>query len=348
MFKIFRSFDIFMKLMFLKFYDGEGGGGGDGSGDGNGTGNGDGDGNGSGDPGGGDGKSDGDTWQSTLPEDVQGWNEVKEAKDPEAFWNLLTNMRGMVGNSIRIPGEDASDEARTAFHKKLTDKVPGLMKSPDKTSEEDMKALYTSLGLPAKPEDYKYDLGEKNKDGKLDTSLIETFRAIAHRNGLSEKQFDNIVNGITDVNIAKAATTLGMVKANQDALKETWGAAHAQNTEMVGVFAEKTNAPPSIQAAVKDGIMDQASMEWIHSMAVALGPEGSGIAMDKTTAPGVLTPTEAKAQISEIMNNSKHDYWNTASLGHKDARTKMRTLRLAEVGETDKGSKEVAKRASVV
>ena len=342
MFSIFRAFNIFQRLMFLKFHDGdENGGGGDGKGTGGDGNSGDGDGSG----GGGDGDGGGDkTWQDALPEDVREWNETKEAKDPEAFWKVMGNMKSRLGNSVRIPSKEASDADRETFHKKIMEKVPGLMKSVDKNDPKAMAALYKTLGAPEKADDYKYDLGEKNKDSKLDLSLIEVFRPLAQANGISQKQFNNIVNGIVDANLEKSATTAGMLKANSDSLKEEWGGAYKQNVDLVTVFADKTEAPDMIKKAIKDGVMDQGSMMWLQKMAAALGPEGAGIVMDKTLAPGVLSPAEAQLQISEIRNNSDHAYHKPTDIGHKAAKEKMRNLYKMSFPE----GKEAIKRASVV
>lgn len=331
---MFKFFEILYRFMFIQFFAGEGGGDDDNPPDGDPP----------GDPPGGDNPPDGDAWKSTLPEDVQKWDEVKNSKDGGGFWDQMTNMKSRMGNSIRIPGEDASDEDRTAFHKKLSDKVPGLMKAPNKESDEDMAAHYASLGAPEKADEYKLDIGEKNKDKKLDLSLVDAFRPVAQANGLTQKQFHNIVNAIVDVNVEKAATAQGMLKANRDSLKEEWGGAYKQNSEMVTNFAEKTNAPDMIKKAIKDGLMDQGSMEWIHKMAVAVGPEGSGITMDETTVQGVLSPSEALERISEIRNNGKHPYHVTADVGHKAARDKMG--KLYKMAYPDKT--EQTKRSSVI
>lgn len=342
MFSIFRAFNIFQRLMFLKFHDGdEDGGGGDGKGDG-GTGDSD---DGDGDGGDGDGGGGGDNvWQETLPKDVQGWNETKEAKDPEAFWKVMGNMKSRLGNSVRIPSKEASEADIETFHKKIMDKVPGLMKSIDKNDPKAMAALYKTLGAPEKADDYKYDLGEKNKDNKLDLSLIEVFRPLAAANNISQAQFNNIVNGIVDANVEKAATAAGMLKANSDSLKEEWGGAYKQNVDLVTVFADKTEAPDMIKKAIEDGVMDQGSMMWLQKMAAALGPEGAGIVMDKTLSPGVLSPSEAQLQISEMRNNVDHPYHKSSDPGYLAAKTKMRSL--YKMAYPD--GKEAVKRSSVV
>ena len=88
MFKIFRAFNIFQKLMFLKFYDDDSGGGG------------------------GEEKPSGEEekpWHSTLPEDVQDWNETKEAKDH--LLTAITTHSVISWAHINLLGEyDFSDE----------------------------------------------------------------------------------------------------------------------------------------------------------------------------------------------------------------------------------------------
>jgi hypothetical protein len=69
------------------------------------------------------GGSENTDWKTSLPEPVQGWDEVKNSDTPDKFWDQVTNMRSHLGQSIRIPGQDAGDDDWKAFNEKMIAKV---------------------------------------------------------------------------------------------------------------------------------------------------------------------------------------------------------------------------------
>ena len=59
-------------------------------------------------------------WKAELPEEIRDSPMVKEAPDLATLAKQAIDYQRMSGNSIRIPGEDASDEAITDFRGKLS------------------------------------------------------------------------------------------------------------------------------------------------------------------------------------------------------------------------------------
>ena len=55
---------------------------------------------------------------------------LTESADFDSFLKQAVDYQAMQGSSIRIPGENASEEDRQAFYAKLTAQVPGLMAVP--------------------------------------------------------------------------------------------------------------------------------------------------------------------------------------------------------------------------
>ena len=106
-----------------------------------------------------------DSWKGTLPDSVKDWNEVKEAKSADSFWEQMQNMRSFMGQSIRVPGEDASKDDKAAFNTKLMEKVPSLMQKPDFDNDEVMQAFYSQMGRPEEAE--VYDLKTHKAFGRV-------------------------------------------------------------------------------------------------------------------------------------------------------------------------------------
>ena len=73
------------------------------------------------------------------------------------------------------------------------DKIP----VPNKFStEDDWKAVFSKLGAPENPDDYKYSF----KDGEVDQELVSSFNQEAHRLGLLPQQAESLIKYYNDMN----------------------------------------------------------------------------------------------------------------------------------------------------
>jgi hypothetical protein len=288
--------------------DDSGGGGGDDPGD---SGGGGGD-----DPG-------GESWMDSLPEDVRGWDEVKNSDSPEKFWGQVANMRKFLGQSIRIPSEDAGTEDWQKFYGKLTAKVPGLMPKPNTDDEAAYEGIFKALGFPEAPEGYKPP--EFEQEG-LDMAPVESFRKVAHKHKLTQAQFEGIVKDMTATNLESVEAQKAAVKENQKKLYEAWGAKFDTNMRLIQGVVQKTDAPPKLVEAIVDGRVDYETGLWLEKMGRALGGEKVILGNDRDPSNNIMTPAEAKERISEIMNNTGHAYWVAHDPGHKAAVKRMLEL----------------------
>ena len=87
-------------------------------------------------------------WQQAIPEFARNWGEVTQASDMDALFNRFGEQRSHLGNAIKIPSEDAGEDAMTEFREKLMNKVPSLMETPDLEKEETINALLKKMGRP--------------------------------------------------------------------------------------------------------------------------------------------------------------------------------------------------------
>ena len=67
----------------------------------------------------------GESWLSSLPEELRSNPTLQDTKSVEALAKRFVDTKSALGASIRIPGEDASDEVRQEFYSKLNSSVPG-------------------------------------------------------------------------------------------------------------------------------------------------------------------------------------------------------------------------------
>lgn len=267
-------------------------------------------------------------WAKTLPPEVQTWDEVKNSDSPEKFWQQMTNHREFLGQSIRVPSAEAGAEDRQAFYKKLQERVPELIVKPSPDDEAGINALYNMLGRPEKPEEYPIPKVEppQGTNITLNNEPIEAFRGIAHKYGLTKKQFEGIVTEMSKGNIEQAVVIQQQRDADLQSLRTEWGAAFDQRLNQVKELSKKTGAPPVFQDALSKMLVDANTLKWLHSVAESLqGREPkSGSDMNNTN---VLTPVEAQAQIDEMYNNKDHPWWTPSHPSHKAAVQRMLELR---------------------
>ena len=279
-------------------------------------------------------------WNEGLPTDVQGWDEVKNSDTPEKFWDQMTNMRSHIGQSVRIPSSDAGDEDVAAFHAKLQEKVPGLMKTPNFDNEETMTELYGKMGRPTAAKDYVVPEFKDSKEQAipgLDLTLADNLKESAFKAGVSQKKFTEMITALVQPTILKYEETVAAAQASKKELADEWGTAYDRNSKIVGTFLTLTDAPESLVTAMKDGAIGKSAMTWFHKMATQSMAKGSDFQND-VSDKSVMTPDEATLKISEIRKNKDHPYNNKQDPGNKAAKAYVRELYLLKNPTTGKNA----------
>jgi hypothetical protein len=232
-----------------------------------------------------------------------------------------------MGNSIRIPGEDAGDEDRQNFINKIMEKAPNLMVRPDLNDQEQADEFYKMLGRPDDSEGYVYE-------GEEQPANLKAFAEIAFNNGLNQKQFNSMVKSIVDSESAIVEASSEEQKEALRNLHAEWGMAYDTNVRAVQNYLEMTEAPEVLVEMIKEGEMSPGEMKWIFGMA-SQNKAAMELAKQPASTVTIMTPEEALNQISEIMNNSAHPYWNPSDPGNARAIKRMVELQqLANPGAT--------------
>lgn len=271
---------------------------------------------------GGDGAN--DNWRDMLPDEIKDWNEVKEAKDADSFWNQMQNMRSFMGQSIRIPGEDASKEDKAAFNTRLQEKVPTLMPRPDEDNDEVMQAFYNQMGRPAEAKAYKVPELTAPDGIVLQEGLPESFKPIAYRHGLNQKQYEGVVKDYTNSTVEQAQAQLAEHQAGMKALNDEWGMKYDPNIEKAEAIRSKyfKDVIPNLNLAGADTI------KAFTRIADRFGQEGAQelIESTRTEHSNAVAPAEAQERLTEILSNSDHAYWDAHDPAHKQAVDKVLQL----------------------
>lgn len=246
----------------------------------------------------------------------EGWSKTLNL--PESLEAKFKTIEGLGGSY-------ASLEQRLRADNKV--QIPN-----EHSSEEDWNAFYEKVGRPNKAEEYDLGLPEDIAGVGLDEEAINEVRAIAHKEGLTQKQIGSLGEWYGKSIQAAIEKVNGDNQRVHDeaisALKKEWGsdydakvASAEKGAAALGLTAEELKANPAISnnpAFIK--AMAKAAEMVSEKPATALRQAGEKI--------GINTPEEAKAKIAEIRADKNHPYNNPAAprASREQATSQMQTL----------------------
>ena len=147
-----------------------------------------------------------------------------------------------------------------------------MLEIPDADAPDDVKAQFrTKLGVPAKPEDYKFKAPELPKELNLkwDPKLEDGFRKKAHEIGLNDSQFNELMTLDTNSKIASIQARNAAQKAFQDA--------YAKQTEtyLSAIDSEWGQKAPENKTKAMETMTKVAGPDGMKLMEEARFPDGT-------------------------------------------------------------------------
>lgn len=269
--------------------------------------------------------TDSSNWIDNLPDDIK--NDATlvnfKGKDVTEVVKSYVSAQRLLGSSIRIPGPDASVEAKAEFMKKV-ESVPGITRLPDEKDSESVKAFYSKLGRPSTAEGYKFTVPEGIK---LDDDATNVFKSVAYNAGLTNKQAEALV--MFDVQRNQELIKAIDAGRNQSevALKKEWGTEYDTRIDLAkGLLTHFENKFPDAAKELKTTAVGNNPIVLMALAELSKVYKESNIIKGESTAGG-LTPEEAKARIQEIRANKAHPFnSNRNDKTHQDAVKEMNTL----------------------
>jgi hypothetical protein len=258
-------------------------------------------------------------WFEQLPEQLKEAPFFKPSEDGTVreLDQVVADINGAaqhLGNSIRIPGPDATDETLAEFRLKAAEKIPGLMVTPNPDDEEAMASVLQTLGRPSEADGYTLPEGTE-----IDGTALGNLKTRAHAYGLTNKQFQSMVADIlTDQSSATEARQEAL-EADLDTLRQEWGESLPTRLNRVAGLLEKSGAPEYLMEALKAKTLPSADLKWLYAMSEALGAEGKQMSMQESEGDNI-DPGEALAQLSEIEANPA--LWDPAHPDHERLKKK--------------------------
>lgn len=260
-------------------------------------------------------------WKSQVSEEYR--ESVNDFKDLDGLVKSYNSAQSMLGNSIRIPGEDASEEARAEFYEKLS-QVPGVARLPDMDNPEAVNQFYQSLGRPETAEGYKFELPE---GVELDGEALGNFRDLAHSIGLTNEQANKLAEFEASRYQAYEQNLSDSRVEAENTLKQEWGNDYESRLtgakEVINMYKDKY--PEAIQDLVQGPAGNNPAFLNMLSELYGSLKESGTITPQQGVNYGV-TPEEAKEKINEIYENTAHPYHNDNDPNHRQAVEKMAKL----------------------
>ncbi len=247
-----------------------------------------------------------DSFHSQLPEDLRNDSSLQDFKSLDDLAKSYVNATRMIGNSVRIPSEEAGQEAWQDFYGKLSD-VPGVVHVPvgaDSNSGELMK-VFDKLGRPESPDGYSIEMDPSIQP--MVQEEVSQFTQVAHEAGLTKQQAAKLA----EWRLGAAEQHLeGMANARKQAessLQQKWGQDY--DNRMAGAKAAArhyANEYGDSFAQLLDGPAGNhpALIEILSTLGENM--RESGTVESSSTPNGYgITPQEAAEKIADFRSNAE-------------------------------------------
>ena len=280
--------------------------------------------------------------QSEQPKDVaqqpETTSEVKETVLAEATTEQKEAEPKVVNFKELIPEKYKEEKALQNFTS-IDDFVKSYLSAqrlvgankvaiPNKmATDEDWEEVYSKLGRPAKPEDYKYSFSEE----EINQDQLKNFNETAHRIGLLPKQAERIIKFYNEMNTQAEVDNQKMFEVKQTEamadLKKEFGPTYTKRLDQAKKLAVETLGNDMLNNTIlKDGSRLGDSVEVIKAFSM-LADKLSEDEIIKGEGTGYQTASEIEKEISELTEDGS-PYWNKTHPNH--AKTVDRVFKLRE------------------
>jgi len=254
-----------------------------------------------------------------IEEEVKIKLQQNGIKDLSGLVKNWQDAQSHIGNSIRVPSDDAGEEDRRKFYEKLQKHAPNLIPAPDPDKPETLEQVLKALG---KPDDKSgYELPE-NADFTPSDDFVAELQELAADSSLTKSQFEKLASKLVEKEVQRSESISAAQQAEIDKLKKDWGSAYDDRLNKAAKMMELTGAPAELIGMVKDGKAAADVTQWFYAMAESYKGEGMNAAGDQGDS-SVITPQEAESRIQEMLNNRNHAYWDSSHPDHGKALQKM-------------------------
>ena len=230
-----------------------------------------------------------------IDENYRDHSSLKEINDVAALAKSYVETKAMVGNSIRIPGPDAGDEARNDYIQKLINNDPELMMKPDFSNKEQSQEFFRTIGLPA--EFSKYE----NPEGMALPDDVEAeMRELLYQAKVPQAGYEKIMAAFSDRQNQANTMNEEMFTSDQSSLKEKWGMATDDR------LAAAKQANEEFYPGRQFDTLSAKERESLYNISTAMTGKGAQVAGQAGGTPkDAITPDEANRRAEELMTRAR-------------------------------------------
>lgn len=266
-------------------------------------------------------------WREALSEEYRNAPSLQDFQDLNAFAKSHLDLNAHLGQSIRIPSEDASPEDMQKFYEKMIKKVPNLTVMPNPDDADATAAFWAKAGVPEDPTLYALPEG-------LEAASAPISGDLAIKAGLTKDQYKKLSEALSEAMGENTQSAVAELKASQDAVFYEWGAAKNDKLAAINNLLKNSGAPDTLLTAVNELNVGADFLKWADGLVKSIGGEGSQLVKQENEQAGYLTPSEAEMRRSEIMSNRQHAFWNASDPAHAAAKKRVIELgRMIEAGK---------------
>jgi hypothetical protein len=235
-------------------------------------------------------------WKETIPQEYKGEACLQNIPDFGSLVKSYVHSQKRLGSAINIPGQNATDEEKSEFLKKL-----GRPESPDKYTLPDFSKLPEGL--------------------KPNENFVKALATAAYSRGLNNDQHMGILQEILkfEVDAAKQSEVEEQndMKQRTEALRKEFGSAYDQRVGLAKKTFETFAASGEREEFDKRYGNDPLIIRMFSRMGERLLEDRS---IDGTGGRGslTLTPEEARMEIAKIRADANHPYNNRKFDGTKE------------------------------
>lgn len=278
-------------------------------------------------------------WYENLPSELKEAPFLRPTDDGVRDINQvvadLTNAAQHMGNSIRIPGADAGEEAMAEFRNRAAEKIPGLMVMPSPDDDEAMNSVFRTMGMPEEATGYRLP---EIEGLELPDDQVASLREAAHGLKLTQQQFEAMVKTQHEQGKTAMDTQTAALQEGLDALKQEWGAAFDSRVDSVKAILGKIDAPQYVVDMVEAGTLPASDLKMFHAIADMVGSEGSEISNQEGQDTGVLTPDQALNELSDIEGRADRALFDPMHPDHERLKKRRVELMMLAYPDSDAGN----------
>lgn len=231
----------------------------------------------------------------SINDDFKAHVEAKGFKDVNDVVKSYVNLEKLVGNSVRVPNKESSQEAVQDFYEKIKD-VPGIL------LENDKEQLYSRLGRPESADGYTLDELVKADIAQALPQVhdeLQQFKQVAFELGLNNEQASKLAQLELGKREVELQNWMSKYESGQEALKKHWGTDYDNRLQAAKQTAKiyAKEHPEAIQELLTGPAGNNpALLAMLSDLAVTYKEKG---APEMTQSQFGMTPQQAQAKIAE-------------------------------------------------